>query len=145
MSTLTNNNQVADGNNNAAGLALWSAVTDANSIAFVMPRFKGTRNRGVKRVRLNSTQGIIGKDSGRLVFAAITIAQYKVLIDTYEGLVTLKIPLDSSTYANYNAVMVVPDEEELDYRPRINSRAWGSASWPGYLGVEVIVRKLEAL
>lgn len=145
MSTLVNNNQVADGNDNAGALARWDATNDANSIPFAMPRFKGTRNRGVKRNRLNGTQGIVGFSSGRLIFTAVTLAQYDYLKDTLEGLVTLKIPLENSTYANYNAVMVVPDEEELEYRKRIGHHAWGSAPWPGYGPIEVIVRKLEAL
>ena len=145
MSALVNNNQVAAGNNNAGGLARWDAVTDANSIKFIMPRFKGSRNRGVKRVRQNGTQGIIGKDSGIWVFRFVTIAQYDVLKDTYEGLITAKLPLEVATYANYNAVMVVPDEEELEFRPSVTSKQWGSAPWPAYGPVEVIVRKLEAL
>ena len=145
MSSLTNNNQVADGNNNAGGLARWDAVLDTNNIPFVMPRFKGTRNRGVRRDRLDSTQGIVGYSSGILVFTAMTLDQYDLLKDTYEGLVTVKVPLEARTYANYNAVMVVPDEDTLEYRRLIGHTAWGSAPWAGYGPVEVIVRKLESL
>lgn len=145
MATLANNNQVADGNNNAGGLARWDAVTDGNSIPFVMPRFKGSRNRGVKRNRQDGTQAHIGKDSGVLLFTAVTLSQYDLLKDTYEGLVTLKIPLEDSTYANYNAVLIVPDEEELEYHPGIGFIQWGTVRWPGYGPVPVTVRKLEAL
>jgi hypothetical protein len=145
MSTLTANHQLADGNDNAAGLTAFPSITDANSVPFVMPRFKGSRNRGVKRVRLDGTQGIIGYDRGVWFFTGMTLAQYDLLKDTYEGLVTVKIPLEASTYANFNAILIVPDESGLEYAKAVSSQVWDNQQWPGYSDVEITLRKLEAL
>jgi hypothetical protein len=144
MATITPNYQLAAGNNNAGGLTALTSITDTNSVPFVMPRGKGSRNRGVKRDRLNSTQATVGKDSITWLFTAMTLDQYNLLLTTYEGLVTVKISLTSTTYANYNAVMVVPDEEDLEYVRWINFLNWGAGN-PGYRDVEVLLRKLEAL
>jgi hypothetical protein len=145
MSTLTANHQLADGNDNAGGLTLLTAITDSNSVPFPMPRFKGSRNRGIKRARLDGTQGIVGFSSAVWFFTALTLGQYDLLKDTYEGLVTVKIPLEASTYANFNAVMVVPDEADLTYVRGIRYPTWLGATWSGYRDVAVILRKLEAL
>jgi hypothetical protein len=145
MTTLTAQHQLADGNNNAGGLQLFTAITDSNSVPFPMPSMKGSRNRGVKRVRLDGTQGIVGKDSVILTFGGLTLAQYDLLKDTYEGLITIRLPLEVVTYANYNAVMVVPDEADLEYRRGIRYPTWLGQTWSGYGPVPVVIRKLEAL
>ena len=144
MAPVIPNYQLAAGNNNAGALAVWTAIADANSVPFVMPQGKGSRNRGVKRVRLNSTEASVGFNSFTLSFTAITLAQYALLIATYEGLVTVKIALSGTTFANFNAVLIVPDESELTYSRLISHPKW-SGGWPGYRNVPIRLRKLEAL
>ena len=139
------NYQLAAGNNNAAGLTAFTSITDTNSIPFVMPQGKGSRTRGTKRVRLNGTEGQVGFDSFTLLFTAMTLDQYALLLSTYEGLVTVKISLTSTTFANYNAVLVVPDEAELTYVRVINYYKWNGYQGGGYRDVSLLLRKLEAL
>jgi len=147
MTRIVPNYQLAAGNNNAGGLTALTSITDSNSIPFIMPRGKGSRNRGVKRDRLNATQATSGFDSLVWNFTAITLDQYNLLLSTYEGLVTVKISLTSTSFANYNAVMVVPDEDELTYVKTINLLAWAGLGviGPGYRDVPITLRKLEAL
>ena len=145
MAKIYPNYQLADGNDNAGALAAFTSITDSNSIPFVMPRGKGSRNRGVRRDRLNGTQARVGKDSISLMFTAMTLEQYNLLLATYEGLVTVKIALTGTTFANYNAVMVCPDEEELTYVRNMSYPFWSDYKGPGYRDVPITLRKLEAL
>lgn len=141
--------QLAAGNDNDGGLTLLTSITDANGIAFVMPRGLPGRLRGERRIRLDSTDGRIGFSSTQWEFSAITVAQYSLLLGTYEGLVTIRIALSGTTFANYNAVLSMPDERDLTYIPNLLrlGKQIGSIGGlgPGYSDVICSLRKLEAL
>lgn len=145
MAKIIPNYQLADGNDNAVGLTAFPEITDANGVPFLMPRGKGSRNRGVRRDRLDCTQARVGKDSIQIFFTAMTLEQYHLLLGTYEGLVTVKISLTTNAFANYNAVMVCPDEEELTYVRHMSYMYWDDYKGPGYRDVPITLRKLEAL
>jgi hypothetical protein len=44
----------------------------------------------------------------------MTIGLHEHMQSTYEGLVTIRIPLVGSTFANYNATLTIPDKGELE-------------------------------
>jgi hypothetical protein len=145
----TPNHQIAAGNNNAGGLVSINALTDSNSVKFFMPRGLPFRVRGQVRTRLDGTTGRIGFNSIRWVSAAMTINQLATVYSTYEGLVTIRTGLTSQTFANYNAVLRMPDEEELEYIPNISRMGLQTGATgglgPGYINVPWYFIKLEAL
>jgi hypothetical protein len=145
MATITPNYQIAAGNNNAAGLTLITDITDGDGVAFVMPRGLPHRIRGDKRFRLDGTVGRVGQDSTRFVSSVMTLAQYKYVLDTYEGLVTVKIALSQTTFANYNASLWMPDEDELEYVYLVGSSAGNGYTGPGYKDVAWNLNTLVAL
>lgn len=103
MATFTPNYQIAAGNNNAAGLTAVNQLTDANGVRLVFPRAIAYHEEGELVVRSNSTAAYRGFDTQDWEFTVLLMAQYKLLHDTYTGLVTIKTALDGITFANYNA------------------------------------------
>lgn len=114
MAYLTTNYQIAVGNNNAAGLALVTSLSDTNSISFQeIQHSLREQSRGLRVYRANGTAGRQGHDWVHW-YSPVLLAQYEYLKDTYEGLVTVKTAFYSETFANYNAVLTLPDFNELD-------------------------------
>ena len=114
MAYLTNNNQIAAGNDNAGGLALVTTLTDTNSIYFQEPeQWLRNQSRGIRVYRSNGTVARQGHNWVHW-FSPVLLAQWEYLKDTYEGLVTIKTSFHSETFANYNAVLTLPDFNELD-------------------------------
>jgi len=115
MAYLTNNNQIAVGNNNAAGLALVTTLSDANAISFKEPtEWLRKQSRGQRVYRSNGT---VARQGHNWVHwgSPVLLAQWEYLKATYEGLVTIKTSFHSETFANYNAVLTLPDFNELDF------------------------------
>lgn len=114
--------QIAVGNNNAAGLVALESITPSGDIAFLPVRQYGTFNAGETKTRLNGRPYFAGVQSTQFICAVVTWAQFKYLKTTYcnggySGLVTIRIRTDSpATYANYNAVLVLPKESDLAVR-----------------------------
>lgn len=150
MAKIIPDNQIAAGNNNAAGLTLVTSLQDDNGINFLKVRSLPFRNRGQRRYRLDGTVAFIGAERVEWRSSAMTVAQYDYLIDNYEGLVTIRHPTRAISgglyvFANYNAILELPDEQDLEY---IQLRGSGIASGftgPGYKDVVWVFRKLEAL
>jgi hypothetical protein len=145
MASITPDTQIAAGNNNAAGLALINTLTDGNGIKFVMPRALPGQRRGARRKQLNGATTFIGKNSVVMISSVMTVLQYQAVLDTYEGLITIRLALDGITYANYNASLVMPDEVDLTYIPNITRISNQGDCGPGYSGVEWTVTDLVAL
>lgn len=138
------NTQIAAGHNNAAGLARWDAITDANSVPFHMPQQLPFRIRGQVRYRLNGSVARVGQNSTAFLFSYMTVAQLALIYSTYEGLMTVKIALTSTTYANYNCTVIAPDEDELTFhRSAVRQDGYTFAPW--YENVRLEVHDLEAL
>lgn len=113
--------QIAVGNNNTAGLVAWESLT-ADGVTFLPVRSFGTYDIGERKTRLNGRPYFAGGAKVQFLASAITLAQYKYLKTTYcaggySGLVTIKVRTDDpATYANYNAVIIMSKESELEYR-----------------------------
>ncbi len=145
MVSIIPDTQIAAGNDNAGGLALISSLSDSNGIYFVMPRALPGQRRGVRRKQLNGPTTFIGKNSVVMRSAVMTVLQYQLLLDTYEGLVTIRLALDGITYVNYNAVLSMPDEADLTYIPNIVRISNQGDCGPGYSDVDWTVTDLVAL
>lgn len=145
MASITPDTQIAAGNNNAGGLALISTLTDSNGIKFVMPRALPGQRRGVRRKQLNGVTTFIGNNSVVMISSVMTVLQYQVTLDTYEGLITIRLALDGITYADYNAALTMPDEADLTYIPNITRILNQGDCGPGYSAVDWTVTDLAAL
>lgn len=145
MASITPDTQIAAGHGNAGGLALISSLSDGNGVFFVMPRAIPGQRRGARRKQLNGPTTFIGKNSVVMTSKPMTILQYQVVLDTYEGLITIRLALDGVTYANYNASLVMPDEIDLTYIPNITRIDNQGDCGPGYSEVDWSVTDLVAL
>jgi hypothetical protein len=104
------------------------------------------RRRGARRKQLNGPTTFIGKNSVVMTSGVMTKLQYKVLLDTYEGLITIRLALDGITYANYNASLVMTDEADLsEYSPDIAFIGYQGSAGPGYKNVDWTVTDLDAI
>ena len=108
---ITADYKIADGHNNAAGFTAITSVTDGtNNLdeTLGIPFY----NRGT-RLFVLGTPKFSGSESTSWTFSRLTIGLHKHMIDTYEGQVTIRAALGSSTFANYNATLIVPSLSEL--------------------------------
>lgn len=121
------NIQIAVGNDNAAGLSAFETVlasydTFRTSHPGLAPLTWGQYNPGQYRVRGDGTVFLAGTPSIEWIVGIMTRAQLRGLMDDYcaggySGKVTIKDRLDdATTYANYNAVMILPKLTELQTR-----------------------------
>lgn len=122
--------QIAAGHDNAAGLVNIEAITPSGDKTFYPPAGVGTYNPGEFRIRGDVSLYIAGEASCEWVFSSLTRAQVRYLMTTYcassySGKVTIRTKTDNiNTYANYNAVMVLPKltETERNYTRYRNYR-----------------------
>jgi len=112
MPAITTDYKLAVGHNNAAGYTVISAITDGTD-TLDEPRGVMTPSRGVRRFTLEQPK-FSGTKTAALIFTRMTVGLHKYMIDTYEGLVTVRIPFDGVTFANYNATLIIPDKAELE-------------------------------
>lgn len=117
MSIATNDAQMAAGYDNAAGLVAIATITPASDRrAFYEPQETGY-SEGVVKVRADGTLFYAGFASVTWLWRVVTWRQVQYLRDTYcaggyAGKVTVRLRLDTTTYANYNAVLVIPQPAE---------------------------------
>jgi hypothetical protein len=135
---ITTDYKLAAGHNNAAGLVAITSITDGTH-AFVEPFGIGNFTRGIPRSRCNGTRGFAGAQASAWVFSFITLAQWNTLKTTYEGLVTVRLALGTTTFANYNASLILPDISELTFT--IND----SIGMGGFSNVRVDLTRLVAI
>lgn len=115
MAIITNDYRLAVGLNNTAGLTLFTSLTDANSVAFIEPYAVPFYTRGLKRVKSNGVAFRSGYKVVQWQVGAMTVAQWTTLTGTYEGNVTVRTTTGTALFANYNAVLTLPDPNELEY------------------------------
>lgn len=114
--------QIAAGWNNAAGLADVNTLGPVGGEKLNMPRAFPLVNAGTRRYRGDLTSTISGTVVQRWDFTAAYYDQYIYVKETfcgtgrtYSGKVTIRTRLyDTDTYANYNAVLEVPFQSEID-------------------------------
>ena len=145
MATITPDYRLAAGHDNPGGLTRLDELSDGDGVRFVMPRGLPYRNRGQRRFRTDGSVARIGHDQTQWLFQVMTIAQYRYMLDNYEGLVTIRHPLSQTTFANYNAALWWPDEIELDYAWLNGSVYDAGFTGPGYRAVVGTLNKLEAI
>ena len=151
MATNLRLHAIAAGNNNAGGLTLVTALQDANGVNFTHVRGLPTRRRGVRRVRLDETTALIGSDTVEWISSGMTLAQYSYILSTFgiesanKGLVTITHDLTSTTFANYNAILTMPDEADLEFVTNLRHPLISGFNGPAYQNVVWSFRKLEAL
>ena len=122
--------QIAVGNDNAAGLSAFETVM-ASYDTFrtlhpgIAPFSWGRYNPGQFRILGDGTIYQAGYASIEWVIGFMTRAQLRGLSDDYcaggySGKVTIKDRLDdATTYANYNAVIILPKLTELQIRQSV--------------------------
>lgn len=142
--TITTDYKIAAGNNNAGSLVAITSIVDANSVLFVEPLGIPQQLRGQRVTRSNGTTAHLG--FSRAVWTSnLLIAQWEKVVSTYEGLVTVRLALSGTAFANYNAVLVMQDFEEMDYvsfaADGTNANFYGA----GFRGALWTFTRLEAL
>ena len=113
MTYVTTDYKLASGYNNAGGLVSFTSITDGTN-TLVEPHGLPFANRGRRETRTN---GLVTRTG----FPRVTLrsdllyTQWLYIINNYEGFVTVRLPYNSTTWANFNAVLTMPDPEEMDY------------------------------
>ncbi|MHC4558867.1 MAG: hypothetical protein ACYS80_16365 [Planctomycetota bacterium] len=143
MAYVTTNYQIASGYNNAAGLVLITSLTDGTN-TFVEPTGLFTQRRGRREVRGNGIVGRSGFQSSQLI-SDMLVSQYWYLVDNYEGFVTVKIPVGSTTWANYNAILSLPDPAEMEQVSFAGSDHEHNFVGPGFRSVQWSLSRLAAI
>lgn len=111
--------KIAVGNNNAAGLVNIETIIPAGDIAFPSPIARWNYNPGERVIRGSGMEYRRGFPLQHWQMGTLTSDQYAYAKTTwcgggYSGLVTVRTRHVSATYANYNAVLVIPAENELE-------------------------------
>lgn len=131
--------QLAAGNNNAGGLVTIEGVVPSGGRPFPPLRMYGTYSEGVRKVRSTGTLFTSGFNTVAWSWSALTKGQFRYLQETYcsdgySGLVTVRTQTDDpGVYANYNAIMTLPEHT--------SSRRRG----PFFVDVVVVFSRLEAI
>ena len=116
--------QIAAGNNNVAGLVAIESITPAGDHAFFCPRGYGFYNPGDFKIRGTGLMFNSGFPSVTWRFTVMTFEQDYYLRNTifgdsaaWSGLVTVRTDARrEGTFANYNAVLILPKPVELTWR-----------------------------
>lgn len=145
MSAIIFNAQIASGHNNTAGLTLVTSLQDANNVNFVKVRGWPFRRRGQRIVRGDGTTAFVGYESVQWVSSGMTIAQYAYVLANLEGLVTIKHPLTSVSYTNYNAILTMPDERDMEWGDFASKNGVSDFTGPGYRDVVWNFTRVEAI
>ena len=110
---ITTNYQIVSGHNNAGSLALVTSYTDADSVAFIEPAGIANTGRGELVIQSNGVPDYRGFASIDLIFGWMTYKQWEYAVANWAGLVTVKVALNSSTFANYNAIGRLADPRDM--------------------------------
>lgn len=128
---VTTSYKIYPGNNQAGNLALVTSYTDTSSVAFIEPGGIPHARRGSPRTRSNGTTARVGFASIDWIFGWMTFKQWEYAKNNWEGLVTIKAAANSSTFANYNAVLRLDDPADMTfgivYTPTYSGGAWINA------------------
>lgn len=107
--------QIASGWNNTAGYSLVTALTDSDSIPFVLPHPFTNRSRGIAKPRLSRRVDYISNLIATWVFPHMTLKQLDYLRTTYydanDSKVTIRTitnNVNSTSFDDYNAYISLP-------------------------------------
>lgn len=116
MPEYTLDEKIAVGWNNAAGLALVSSLS-ASSIPFLDVLTAGDYEEGEERYKANGTTGYAGYPSLIWTSGLLWLPQWYYLRTTFAGRVTIRTWTSSTTYANFNATLRVPQMRRFERVP----------------------------
>lgn len=112
---------IAAGWNSANLLKNIESIIPAGDRAFCAPNAYSAYNPGTLRLRADGVAYVEGFPSVTWMMAILTRKQYQYLMTTYStggnsysGKVTIRTMTPSGSYANYNAIMLLPIMPELD-------------------------------
>lgn len=114
--------QIAAGINNEAGLVNLETVTVVGDTKpFFAPVGYSSFKPGVRKIRSDGTLAITGFPSAYWIIPIVTRKQWEYVQDTYcnggySGKVTIRTRIGRAAYANYNAVLTLPDPDTLTRR-----------------------------
>ena len=114
---------IAPGWNNAAGLALITSLS-ASSIPFLDVSTAGDYEEGEEKFKSNGVTGYSGFPSLIWTSGLLWLPQWKYLRTNYAGPVTIRTWTDSTAYANFNAILRVPQLRQFD---KANETRYGHA------------------
>lgn len=114
MALLTTDYKLAANHNNTGGLTAITSITDGTT-ALIEPLQLPFYNRGIKRNRTDGRVNRAGMPATAFVFSFLTMGQWEYLRANFEGLVTVRLSLNKSTFSNYNATLVLQDPFEMEY------------------------------
>jgi len=143
MAFVTTNYQLASENDNAGGLTAVTSITDGTNV-FAEPQGLFDITRGESVIQSNGVAGFRGYPSLTWI-SNMTVKQYWYLVDNYEGLVTIKTAYGGLTWANYNAVLTLPDPAQMTRTVFLASSHAAAFVGPGFLNVRWAFTRLEAL
>lgn len=112
MTMIVPDYKLAVGHNNVAGYDAINTITDGTD-TLDDPLGVSSPRRGVRRMTLEQPK-FSGTKTSALIFTRMTIGLLEYMQDTYEGLVTVRIPFSGKTFADYNATLTIPDKGELE-------------------------------
>lgn len=129
---------LAAGHDNIAGLTLIGAIVPSSDIHFPEP--SGAQHGykpGLLRIRLDGKAHEVGFNSETWLMSHLTFPQYKYLKTTYcaggyRGFVTVKTRWQQNSYDEYNATIIIPQEDTL------------SKTYQGYENVPITFQDLVA-
>lgn len=143
MAYVTTDYKLAAGNDNAGGLTAFTSITDGTN-TLIEPHGLPFALRGRREVRTN---GVISRAGFPRVVLRMDLlhTQWLHLIDTYEGLVTVRLAYNSTSWANYNAVLGLADSEEMTSISFAGGFDQYDFFGPGFLNAPLTFTRLEAL
>lgn len=139
MAYITTDYRLSVGHNNAGGLTAITSITDGTT-TLKEPFGLGGINRGQRIILTNGMTSRIGKPRAVWI-SPMLISQYWYVVNTYVGLVTVRLAYGGTSFANYNAVLELSDPDELEYLSFANSSFLG----PGFRAVQWTYTRLDAL
>jgi len=104
--------------NNAAGLANIESIVPTSDRAFFSPVVFNNYKPGVRKGRTDGLLYMAGWASSFWILPVVTRPQFAYLQTTYcaggfSGKVTVATRINLVAYANYNAILTLPDPEQL--------------------------------
>ncbi len=143
MAYLTTDYQIASGHNNAGSLTAITSLS-VSSIAFTEPHGLPFSNRGNRITLSNGAPSRVGRP--RMYWVSdMLVAQYWYLVNNYEGLVTIRTPYGGTTWANYNAILTLPDPDEMQSVVFAGSSHDPDFKGAGFTGVRWTYTQMVAL
>lgn len=110
--------KIAAAYNNAAGLVNIETIVPSGDRAFFSPVAYSNYRPGVRKIRSDGMLYLAGFGTSFWIMPAATRKQIEYLMDTYcaggySGKVTIRTRINRVAYANYNAILSLPDPDAM--------------------------------